>query len=52
VLPAKNVILNTKGETTDMVIVVVAVEYNTGSDSWVTDVAYQPAAIIAMGRLE
>jgi hypothetical protein len=50
-LPPKSLVLNTRAKTNDMVLVVIAVEYNING-LWVSDLQYLPAAIVAMGRME
>lgn len=51
ILPEKSLVLNTRAKTNDMVLVIIALEY-TINGSWVTDLQYLPAAIVAMGRMK
>jgi hypothetical protein len=50
-VPEKSLVLNTRAKTNDIVLVVIAIEYNVGG-LWIIDLKYLPAAIVAMGRME
>jgi hypothetical protein len=49
-LPSKDIVLHTKGETGDIAVVAIAVEYKI-LDSWSKENRHLPTAIVAMGRL-
>ncbi len=51
-LPAKEFVLNTKGDDKDLVIVVLAIEYDNPGQYTKPDPRWLPAAVIAMGRIK